>query len=357
VAKQFVLVRITRMRGVDLDLFDFDYDLTWMGFFLHSDGTIYGRYGGRDAESAESRVSLAGLRYALEAALARHRRTDLKSVLPEPLTLPSPPRGEGRQLLPSPLGGEGRVRGRTAEQYPAARRLPERACIHCHQVYDLRRESLQAAGKWQREDLWVYPLPENIGLTLDVDRGDRIARVAADSIADRAGFQAGDRLLTIGDRPIASFADVQYALHRAPARGTLTIAWQHDKETRKRELTLSEGWRKTDISWRWSLRGVDPPPWTHGEDLSADDKKALGLGAQRLAFRQGPFVSDPARRAGIRQNDIILGVDGKQLDMNERQFAAFIRVNYRVGDRVTYNILRRGQRLDLPLTLTARPTP
>jgi membrane-associated protease RseP (regulator of RpoE activity) len=331
VARQFVLVRITRMRGVDLELFDFDYDLTWMAFFLHPDGTIYGRYGGRDADSADSRVSLAGLRYALEAALARHRRTDLKSVLPE---------------TKSP---------RTAEQYPAARRLPERACIHCHQVYDLRRESLQAAGKWQREDLWVYPLPENIGLTLDVDRGDRVARVAAGSLVEHVGLQAGDRLLTIDDRPIASFADVQYALHRAPVRGALTIAWQHDKETRKRDLLLVEGWRKTDISWRWSLRGVDPPPWVHGEDLSADERKALGLSAQRLAFRQGPFVSDPARRAGIRQNDIILGVDGKQLDMSERQFAAYIRVNYRVGDRVTYNILRRGQRLDVPLTLSARP--
>jgi serine protease Do len=330
VAKQFVLVRITRMRGVDLDLFDFDYDLTWMGFFLHPDGTVYGRYGGRDADSADSRVSLAGLRYALEAALARHRRRE---------TQPPPPQTK---------------RPRTAEQYPAARRLPERACIHCHQVYDLRRESLQAAGAWRREELWFYPLPENIGLTLDVDRGDRIARVAADSPAARAGIQAGDRVLTIDDRPIASFADVQYALHRAPVSGTLTIAWQHGKQMHKRELILVEGWRKTDISWRWSLRGVDPPPWVHGDDLSADEKKALGLSAKRLAFRQGPFVPEPARQAGIRQNDIILGVDGKVLDMSERQFGAYVRTNYRVGDRVIYNILRRGKRLDIALTLKAR---
>jgi serine protease Do len=329
-AKQFVLVRITRMRGVDLDLFDFDYDLTWMGFFLHPDGTIYGRYGGRDADSADSRLSLAGLRYALEAALARHRRTDFQS---DPAKTKPP---------------------RTVEQYPAARRFPERACIHCHQIYDLRRESLQAAGKWKLDELWVYPLPENIGLTLDVDRGDRIAHVVADSPAARAGLQAGDRLLTIDNRSIASFADVQYALHRAPARGTLTLAWQHENETRKRELTLSEGWRKTDISWRWSLRGVDPPPWVHGDDLSAEEKKALGLSAKRLAFRQGPFVSQLARQAGIRQNDIILGVDGKHLDMTERQFGAYIRLNYRVGNRVIYNILRRGKRLDIALTLTAR---
>jgi serine protease Do len=318
------------MRGVDLDLFDFDYDLTWMGFFLHPDGTVYGRYGGRDADSADSRVSLAGLRYALETALARHRRGETH---PPPQTKPP----------------------RTAEQYPAARRLPEHACIHCHQVYDLRRESLQAAGQWRLDELWVYPLPENIGLTLDLDRGDRIACVAANSPAARAGIQAGDRLLTIDNRPIASFADVQYALHRAPKQGTLPITWQHGKETYKSELTLAEGWRKTDLSWRWSLRGVDPPPWVHGDDLSPDEKKALGLSAKRLAFRQGPFVSEPARRAGIRQNDIILGVDGKPLEMTQRQFGAYIRLNYRVGDRVIYNILRRGQRLDLPLTLEGRP--
>jgi membrane-associated protease RseP (regulator of RpoE activity) len=319
------------MRGVDLDLFDFDYDLTWMGFFLNADGAVYGRYGGRDADSADSRVSLAGLRYALEAALARHRRLETRP----PLALTKPPR--------------------TVEQYPAARRLPERACIHCHQVYDLRRESLQAAGKWRMDELWVYPLPENIGLTLELERGDRVARVAADSPAARTGIQAGDRLLTLDDLPIASFADVQYALHRSPSHGMLTITWQHDKERHTRALSLAEGWRKTDISWRWSLRGVDPKPLVHGDDLSAEEKKAIGLSAKQLAFRQGPFVSQPARQAGIRQNDIIVGVDGKALDMNERQFGAYIRLHYRVGDRVTYNILRRGQRLDFPLTLSARP--
>ena len=52
-----------------------------------------------------------------------------------------------------------------------------------------------------------------------------------------------------------------------------------------------------------------------GDDLSAEEKQALGLSEKRLAFRQGPFVSEPAQQAGIRQNDIILGVDGKTLEM------------------------------------------
>lgn len=321
------------MRGVDLDLFDFDYDLTWMGFFLNADGVVYGRYGGRDAESADSRVSLAGLLYAMTAALERHRRGDV---------------GRGREDKKSP---------RTVEQFSASRRLPARACVHCHQVYDLRRESLQAAGKWRLDEVWVYPLPENIGLTLDVDRGDRVSRVAADSAAARAGIRAGDHLRTINDRSIASFADVQYALHRAPASGSLTIVWQHEGRTKNGELALAEGWRKTDISWRWSLRGLDPSPWVHGDDLSSEEKKALGLSAKRLAFRQGPFVSEPAQRAGIRQNDVILGIDGKTLEMTTRQFGAYVRLNCKVGERVTYNILRNGKRLDIPLRLEARISP
>jgi hypothetical protein len=324
---------MTRMRGVDLDLFDFDYDLTWMAFFLNADGVVYGRYGGRDAESADGRVSLAGLRFAMEAALARHRRG-----------------GEGRPSPPAKAP-------RTVEQLPAARRLPERACVHCHQVYDLRRESLQSAGRWRLDELWVYPLPENVGITLEVDRGDVVAKVAADSAADRAGIRAGDNLLSVGGRPVASFADVQYALHRAPPRGKLAMSWRHEGRPSAGELTLEEGWRKTDISWRWSLRGLDPWPWVHGDDLSAAEKKALGLEDKRLAFRQGPFVPEPAEQAGIRQNDIIIGIDGKALEMTARQFGAYVRLNYRVGDVITYKVQRKDRRLDISLRLTARPAP
>ena len=65
---------------------------------------------------------------------------------------------------------------RTAEQYTAAKRLTPRGCIHCHNVYDFRREELQTSGKWRLDELWVYPLPENVGLTAEADRGNRNGR-------------------------------------------------------------------------------------------------------------------------------------------------------------------------------------
>jgi hypothetical protein len=327
-----VLVRLTSMRGIDLDLFDFDYDLTWMGFFLDGRGRVLGRYGGRDASSPEGRVSLAGLRHAMSRALARHRAG----------TAETPPRRDAP---------------RTVDELPGARRLPARSCIHCHHVYDFRREELVAAGRWKRDELWVYPLPENVGITVDVDEGDRVLAVRRDSPAWRAGLRAGDRLRSAAGRAVASFADLHHALHRAPARGGMTLAWSRGGKDHEGQLTLSAGWRHTDLSWRWSLRGVEPHPWVQGDDLTAAEKKALGLPAGRLAFRQGAFVSEPARQAGIRAGDVIVGIGGKALAMTARQFAAHVRLNHTVGERVTYNLVRDGKRLDVTLRLVARPAP
>ena len=49
-----------------------------------------------------------------------------------------------------------RSASRTVAQYPAAQRLTARACVHCHNVYDFRREALQAAGKWRLDEVWGY---------------------------------------------------------------------------------------------------------------------------------------------------------------------------------------------------------
>ena len=330
VAREFVLVRLTRMRGVDLDLFDFDYDLTWMGFFLDSQGRVLGRYGGRDADGPDSRVSLAGLKYAMDRALARHRRSKPTIALATA------------------------VKPRTVDDFAAAKRLPARACVHCHQVYDLRRETMQAEERWRLEEVWVYPLPENVGLTLAVDQGDLIDRVRPGSAAERAGLRKGDQLKEMNGQAVASFADVQQSLNRAPAVGIMEVTWQREGSAHAGRIELAEGWRKTDVSWRWSLRGLDPTPWVQGGDLSLAEKKALGLSPNRLALEQGAFLSQLARQAGIRQGDVILGVDGKMLEMTARQFGAYVRLNYKVGDRVTYHLLRDGKRLDVTLTLRGR---
>jgi hypothetical protein len=60
-----VRVRLTRIDDQDLNLFEFDYDLTFMVFILDAEGRVYARYGGRSPEGPDQRQSLEGLRYTM----------------------------------------------------------------------------------------------------------------------------------------------------------------------------------------------------------------------------------------------------------------------------------------------------
>src|SRR5438552_4015462 len=78
------------------------------------------------------------------------------------------------------------------------------------------------------------------------------------SLASSAGLQPGDVVRRLNGVPVHSFADAQFALDRAPATGAIAVAWQRGEEIRKEKLALPAGWRKTDISWRPSLRRLVP---------------------------------------------------------------------------------------------------
>ena len=46
----------------------------------------------------------------------------------------------------------------------------------------------------------------------------------------------------------------------------------------------------------------------------------------------------PAAKAGIKAKDVILGLEGKTMQMTMLQFNVYIRLNYEIGDRVTYAV-------------------
>src|SRR5262249_2663992 len=138
------------------------------------------------------------------------------------------------------------------EDLKSARSQRGNGCIHCHQVNEFRRADATAAGKWTRDDLWVYPLPENVGLTLDVDRGDLVKSVGDGSAAATAGLKPGDLLAKLNGYPVASFADAQFALHKGPKSGRIPVEWRRGADTMSGHLELKAGWRKTNLTWRAS---------------------------------------------------------------------------------------------------------
>ena len=149
------------MKGIDLSFFDFDYDLTFCALLMHADGTIYHTYGGRTWEAPESHLSDASLVRLLQETLAEH---ELYRQDPQP-----PPRR----------------RKQAVEELPKwARREKKPDCYHCHMVGDGRYEQARERKRWSRDDIWIWPDPIQIGVTLDRDDQAAVRSVVADSPAD-----------------------------------------------------------------------------------------------------------------------------------------------------------------------------
>jgi S1-C subfamily serine protease len=292
---------------------------------MSAQGKIHGRFGGRDAKGADTRSTLGGLRFAMESALAEHRK-DVAAKSERPAQ--------------KPLFIENTPSGKTF-----------RGCIHCHQVKEIVRQDEINAGTWVRESIYTYPLPENVGLTLDVDRGSLVRGVRPGSPAEKAGLKAGDVLKSLNQIRVHSFADAQFGLHKAPLAGSFPVAFQRDGKDVDETLTVAAGWPRTNVTWRPSLLDMLPAFPVYGTDLTAKEKKSLGLGEKRLAFRQDDTVHSAAKAMGVKAGDIILGVDGKQLDLSMEQFLGYVRQNYLIGDALTINVVRDGKRVDLPVKL------
>ncbi|MCC2672351.1 MAG: hypothetical protein K0Q72_4823 [Armatimonadetes bacterium] len=330
------------MNGLDLSLFQFDYDQTLSALFLNADGTVYGRFGTRAGNGPKSttHVSLASFGKAMERALALHREYP-----------------KNRAQLAAKRGPAPEYR--TANQIPGLEKRPARVaarndgCIHCHQVREEPLRQKWSAGTLKPADLWVYPLPENTGMKLAVDDGLRVASVLPGSPAARAGVQPGDELRTLEGQPLLSQADVQWVLNRAPDTATLRAEVLRGGQTRPVTLSLSGEWKKTDLSWRPSSGpGLRWGVWS--SPLSAEDRAKLGVPADGIGLQVKNLYlprAAPAQQAGLRVGDVILAADGKTGFANEGELLAYLRLTHGPGNRAALTVLRSGQRLELAVPM------
>ncbi|OGL38385.1 hypothetical protein A3J32_03460 [Candidatus Saccharibacteria bacterium RIFCSPLOWO2_02_FULL_46_7] len=66
------------------------------------------------------------------------------------------------------------------------------------------------------------------------------------------------------------------------------------------------------------------------------------------------MAGSPAEKAGLREKDIIVKIDGKTID--EKNSLTSILSQYSVGDTVELTVNRDGQTLTLKATLEAAPS-
>jgi membrane-associated protease RseP (regulator of RpoE activity) len=310
---------LTRIDEYDLNLFEFDYDLTMMIFFLDPSGKkVYARYGQRNAKNADALQSLDGLAYTMKSVLAMHASAE--------------PRFAPRSTEQSKF----------IQDVQGAR---SKGCYHCHNVREALNRELKKKGLWSSDQAWHFPLPENIGVTLEVNRGNVVAKVLPKTAAENAGLQIGDRLTFAGDVPVHSIADLQYALEHLPGKADLKLRWLRDGNAESAKLELNGGWRRSNVSWRPSMQGLVPDLYLGGAEISTEERKKLDLPASQMAHRLSTPLGHRAKTAGFEPGDIIVGIDGKALDnMSDSNFYYWLRGQYVIGDSVRFDIVRQGQR-------------
>lgn len=351
---QFVTVRLTDARQLDLRIFPVegfqDMDLSWWGWFLSPDLRVYGVFGGKDHLSDTTRISPQALVTTLGRVL-EHHHDPRREGWEQAFELDGPaPDLRGEPLRPTELPGHDSW----------ARQAEVIDCLHCHQVAEILRQPALDAGTFDKQlDLAIWPLPENVGLTIDRDDGLLVTTVAADSPADRAGLRPGDQLAVADGRRLFSQADLRAALHRGPrAAGQLELLYQRDGHLGRAALSVEPGWRATPLAWRTSVSqgnvGAHPGfAWAHPAP-PADRRRAgipPGVLAARPWFGKHPDRS-PAWNAGLRPSDLIVAIDGQSPDVTGREFMAWFRLHHDPGDTVTLTLRDpRGRERELSYQL------
>lgn len=326
------------MNGVNLNQFQFEYDLTWMAFFQSADGRTYVRYGGREDHDAESHLNKQSLLRVMSQALILHRDGKIQ------------PNNRYEPVATSV---------RTPEQIPPMKGMlapRKESCIHCHDVKVAELLHARDLGTLRKDMVFTYPSPSHLGIDLDPFVQFHVRDVEANSPAAAAGIRAGDLIRTMDEQRVLTLADMSRVLELTPATGKLGIGLERNNSNVAVELDLPNGWRSSDDpSWRQSTGVVGPNAGLWGVAANEQQRRQLRIGEGDLAIRVTYIHKPWSREAGLKLNDYILAIDGRKTDMTIRQLQAYLHLNKNWGDTIELVVRRGDQDVKMSMTFPDKP--
>jgi S1-C subfamily serine protease len=188
-------------------------------------------------------------------------------------------------------------------------------------------------------------------LILDPHRKATLKDVREESLAQKAGFKAGDSIVTLNDQPLLSMADIQWVLHNVPADGGKVVAEVERSGSRQKlTLTLPAGWRELDdISWRvsaWGLRRMV----TGGlvlESVEESERGQNGIPETGTALRVkfvGQYGEHAAgKNAGVQKDDVIVSYAGRTDLLTDSDVLRYGATHTKPGQKIKLEVVRSGK--------------
>jgi predicted metalloprotease with PDZ domain len=326
------------MNGVNINLFQFEYDLTFMAFFMNSNDQFYARYGGRDDFDAESGLSKESLVRVMQQVIELHTAGKVQADHYEPTGKPA----------------------RTPEDIPPMNamiaRRKENKCIHCHDVKVAELRQLQSLDKFTRDMVFTYPMPSAIGLEMDRHEQNRVRDVQPGSAAAQAGLRADDIVESADGQRILTLADMSRVLDRLPNEAKLPLDVRRDSQKVRATLQLAGDWKRgLEPAWRESLHVAGPNAGFWGERLKPDARTKLGVADNAMAVKVTFIWEETTKKSGLAIGDTVIEFDGKRDDWRINQLHGHLNLHKNYGDTVHLVVLREGEELKLSLKLPGSP--
>lgn len=142
-------------------------------------------------------------------------------------------------------------------------------------------------------------------------RGALVSRVLPKSPAEKAGLKDGDVILDLNGRPVTSFAQLRnrVGLMRIGDEVKLRVL----RDGKSRDVTLKIGKEETVVAAAANMH-----PFLQGATLAPlDDASRQSTGESGGALVKSVEPRSPAARAGLRPNDVIIGVNRKPVENPE----------------------------------------
>nr|MBL8456243.1 DegQ family serine endoprotease [Zoogloeaceae bacterium] len=177
---------------------------------------------------------------------------------------------------------------------------------------------------------------------LDKPSGALISNVEKDSPAARAGLEAGDVILELNGEPIAESADLPPRVAALKPGSEARLAVWRKGERQNVNVTVEE----RDAQLAAADAGQAAEPGRLGvavRPLTADEQKQLASAGGLLVLESG----GAAARAGIREGDLILSLNGKPIE-NVDQLKDLVRD---AGKHVAILVQRKDARIFIPIEL------